>query len=508
MMMGEPVKSKFIKLSDRVKIRKEYFGGVLFNMDTGDIIDVDREAFTVLSIIKHNELVNMDALLDMPITYKGKRINSGNIKGVIFRLADMGIIDVMPNGILSKHYRKPFQDKNLIKIKWPAHEHLSAPETVHWAVTYKCGEACPDCYIERHKSLFTKELDTQAAFNLISKIADSGVFQLAIGGGEPLMRSDLEDIVQRASEKGLVVHITTGKYEIESQRLDVLAKYIKTIQIGIRTDELINGNISTGEKLRALVTQLNERSIITGANLIMTRSSIHNFDRIIEMLVSSGFKRYTLLRYKPPNNVKRWLQEKPNQQDLELLEERLMVMQEMHTDISFRIDCALSFLERRLNPQTALYSGIRGCVAGERIISITPDGSVYPCSQLVRDIFKAGNLLNEDYKCIWYRSNVLKKYRNFREKKCFKNSSCGKCQAKLFCGGCRVFAEDAIGFDLGCPGPVCGSNFIDDEYDVIADIQDTIGYTDGGFPYATRDEIEKWLEEGTNKDYPSWINNG
>jgi hypothetical protein len=47
------MKSNFIKLSDKVKIRKEYFGGVLFNMDTGDVIDVDREAFTVILIIKH-----------------------------------------------------------------------------------------------------------------------------------------------------------------------------------------------------------------------------------------------------------------------------------------------------------------------------------------------------------------------------------------------------------------------------------------------------------------------
>ncbi|PHJ37716.1 hypothetical protein P378_14625 [Desulforamulus profundi] len=501
------MKSNFIKLSDKVKIRKEYFGGVLFNMDTGDVIDIDREAFTVISIIKHIELVDMNALLDMPITYKGKRINSGGIKGILSRFADMGIIDVMPNGILSEDYRKRLQEKNLIKLRWPAYEHLSAPETVHWAVTYKCGEACPDCYIERHKSLFTNELDTQAAYNLISKIADSGVFQLAIGGGEPLIRNDLEDIVHRASEKGLAVHITTGKYEIERERLDALAKHIKTLQIGIRTDELINGDISAAEKLRVLITQLNERGIIAGANLIMTRSSIHNFDRVIEMLISSGFKRYTLLRYKPPKNVKRWLQEKPNKHDLDLLEERLTVMQEMHTDILFRIDCALSFLERRLNPQTALYSGIRGCVAGDRIISVAPDGSVYPCSQLVGDIFKAGNLLNEDFECIWNRSNVVKKYRSFREKKCFKNSSCGKCQAKVFCGGCRVFAEDAIGSDPGCPGPLCGSNYTDDEYDVIADIQDTIGCTDAGFPYATREEIEKWLEEDNNKDYPSWINN-
>ena len=39
------MKAKFIKLSDKVKIRKEHFGGILFNTDTGDVIEIDRGSF-------------------------------------------------------------------------------------------------------------------------------------------------------------------------------------------------------------------------------------------------------------------------------------------------------------------------------------------------------------------------------------------------------------------------------------------------------------------------------
>jgi radical SAM protein with 4Fe4S-binding SPASM domain len=496
-----------LKLSNRIMLRKEHFGGILFNRDTGDLIEVDREAFTVISIIKDFEVVDMKILLNLLLFDKGRRIDRGKIKTVLSGLKAMGIIKVMPNGVLSEDYRKMLGAKSLIKLKWPMYVHLSAPETIHWAVTFQCDEACPDCYIERHKRSFASELDTQNALKLVDKIADSGAFQLAIGGGEPFIRDDLENIVRSASRRGLTVHITTGKYQIERNRLDALAEHIKTLQIGIRIDELLCKSTYTAEKLRLFVNRLNDRNIITGANLIMAKSAIQNFDEIMKMLISIGFKRYTLLRYKPPGNVKRWLQEKPDKHDLDLLEERLAVMQEMHRDLFFRIDCALSFLERRLNPQTALYLGIRGCVAGERIISIAPDGSVYPCSQLVGNIFNAGNLLNEDFESIWNQSSVIKKYRGFREKKSFKNGNCGKCQAKAFCGGCRVFAADTIGADPGCPGPLCDSKHSDDGYDLIADIQDTIGCTGWGFPYATREEIEKWLEEDNQRDYPSWINN-
>jgi len=237
-----------------------------------------------------------------------------------------------------------------------------------------------------------------------------------------------------------------------------------------------------------LVAQLNQRGIIPGANLIMARSAIQNLDKIIEVLSEAGFKRYTLLRYKPPLNVKRWFKEKPDKYDLELLEDRLTMLREANASIQVRIDCAFAFLERRLNPQIALCSGIKGCVAADRIISLAPDGSVFPCSQLTGTAFNAGNLLDENFESIWNGSSIIKKYREFRTNKNFKHGDCGRCKVKSFCGGCRVFAPDAMGSDPGCPVPLYETGYIDDEDDIITEIQDAIGCTDAGFPYARREE--------------------
>jgi radical SAM protein with 4Fe4S-binding SPASM domain len=424
-----------IKLSDRVKTRKEYFGGILFNMDTGDVIEVDREAYKVISTMKESGAVDMETLLNL---------------------------------------------SNRTKIQWPGYKHLSAPETIHWALTYRCEQSCPDCYISRYKGWIGQELDSQQALKLVDKIAGSGAFQLAIGGGEPFLRNDLTGIVQSASEKGLTVHITTGKYDLENKLLTTLAKYIRVLQIGIRQDELFHQGNYTAEKLRALVIQLNECKICTGANLIMTRSSICSLDRILERLMGIGFKKYTLLRYKPPGDINRWLQEKPDKNDFFLLEEKLISFQEKYPDAVFRIDCALSFLERNLNPRTAFFSGIKGCTAFDRIMAVAPDGSVYPCSQLVGDKFKTGNLLNEDFNIIWHENKLAEKYRNFRTFQRFRTGSCGKCQANTFCGGCRVFAGDAIGPDPGCPEPI----------------------------YGNKNEIGNWLEDGAKRGYLFGANEG
>ncbi|NLC44897.1 MAG: radical SAM protein [Clostridiales bacterium] len=466
---------------------------------------MDREAFIVISIISASEIVDMDALLELPISYKGRMIGKKSIRKIILRLIDLGIFESMPKGFLNEESYRRLEENSRMTIKWPAYTHLSAPETVHWALTYKCGEDCPDCYMERHKREFTSELNTQEAFKLIDKISDAEVFQLAIGGGEPFLRDDLEALAAYAHKKGLVTHITTGRYEIESRRLQELSKYIKVLQIGIKTEELLNSNAKTNEKLKALVAQLNEFNIITGANLIMTGSTIKNLDYIMEVLLELGFKRFTFLRYKPPVKVGRWLKEKPYKDDIWLLENKLDKLKE-NEKLHIRIDCAFAFLQRELSQQIAEDSGFKGCTAGERIISLAPDGSVFPCSQLTGASFNAGNLLIDDFDTIWNKSSILKKYRGFRTNKSFKNDDCGKCTVKNFCGGCRVFASDAIGSDPGCPDPLYEDKYIDEENDVIAEIQDDIGYTDAGFPYARREDIEKWLEEENDRGYPAWIN--
>jgi len=103
------------------------------------------------------------------------------------------------------------------------------------------------------------------------------------------------------------------------------------------------------------------------------------------------------------------------------------------------------------NQALAARAGIIGCPAGERIISIAPDGSVYPCSQLVGQAYYAGNLIRDPFEIIWLKSPVLDKYRNFRQSESFFNGVCGKCGSNRSCGGCRVFANDAVGSEPSCP---------------------------------------------------------
>jgi radical SAM protein with 4Fe4S-binding SPASM domain len=503
------VKSPYLSLSDSVRHRKEYFGGILFNTRTGTMMDVDREVYMLISLIQTLGIIDVNDLDRIWFGVFNKHINRKSVIKIIEKLLEHKMLAVMPKGRLKKDYDMTSILSQLAKtqINESYSLDISSPETVHWAVTYKCELNCPDCYIRRHCADITSVLNTNEALTIIDKIAEAGVFQLAIGGGEPLSRADIISIVARAHKRKLVVHVTTGRYQHEADDLRELAQYIKSLQIGIKQEELLEHPENEKEKLSQLIAKTSELGLDIGANLMLSNSTLNTFEYIIDLLAAVGFKRLTLLRYKPPADIQRWNEENPDEYRLLEFERKFSKTIDTYPDIQFRVDCGLAFLERKLPLQTAEANGIRGCTAANRIVSIAPDGSIFPCSQLIGQGLSAGNLLTDDLKNVWMNSEVLKRYRSYRTKKSFKRSYCGQCAAKIHCGGCRVFANDALGADPGCPEPVLSPAKLkkypkEDLYEDIFDIQESIGFTDAGFPYASFEQIQGWLAE---EFYPKWL---
>jgi len=554
--------TKGVKLAAGIRLRREYFGGIVYDTRNGNMLEVSKELYHFLDLIQ-NKPCNMQTALECVV--KNRHIDKlEKAKDTIQTLCSMNIIETVGSDNLSEIVADK-KTQSGIDRSW-----ISAPETVHWAVTYKCSQACPDCYTQRflHSG---EELDTRRALAAIDRIVQWGVFQLAIGGGEPFERNDLPELVRYASHHGLSVHITTGKITLDRDCMSDVLPFVKNMQIGIHHDALLSSNTHDYVKqLSDLFDSCREYSIIPGANVIVTRSVLEHFHDIMAALITIGFKRIVLLRYKPPEKIARWKDTKPDACRLKNLHILIGNIVQKYPSADIRVDCALSFTQRHLSNSSAVYHGIKGCVAADRIVALTPDGNMYPCSQLIHEKGCAGNILEEDPAILWDTSKALRTYRSFRMKKAFNNSWCGVCAAKDRCGGCRVFAMDGIGGDPGCPETLVPSlqnigkigrrldlmeygkknhsisageymrrygvgqktaikelnahfqtvstsvksarkkqdtyKFVVD--DIISDIQDSIGCTRSGVPFCSYEEIAKAVGHHSYTDnYPEWIRN-
>lgn len=77
---------------------------------------------------------------------------------------------------------------------------------VGWVLTETCNSKCPFC--SRHSGPYG--VDTQTALDIVDQLADAGCRRVHMSGGEPLMRKDLEVILRRVHERGMVTSVNTN----------------------------------------------------------------------------------------------------------------------------------------------------------------------------------------------------------------------------------------------------------------------------------------------------------
>lgn len=81
------------------------------------------------------------------------------------------------------------------------------PELVDLKVTDYCTYDCKTCY--QGSTRDGKHADKYVISSLLQEMGDAGVFEVAIGGGEPTLHPDFERIVQSCVDNGIVPNFTT-----------------------------------------------------------------------------------------------------------------------------------------------------------------------------------------------------------------------------------------------------------------------------------------------------------
>ncbi|RLE81767.1 MAG: hypothetical protein DRJ51_03185 [Thermoprotei archaeon] len=80
---------------------------------------------------------------------------------------------------------------------------VCTPSFVIWLITARCNLDCKHCYVKDRD--WSKELSKKESLKLVDILASHGVRALNITGGEPLLRKDLFEIIDRAIEYDIEV---------------------------------------------------------------------------------------------------------------------------------------------------------------------------------------------------------------------------------------------------------------------------------------------------------------
>lgn len=99
---------------------------------------------------------------------------------------------------------RQYQNERMVHVDFDL-----APFTIAWEVTRACAYACVHCRADAQHHHDPRELSTAEAKALIERLAAFGNNPILIfTGGDPMMRSDLFDLIVHANERGLRCSLT------------------------------------------------------------------------------------------------------------------------------------------------------------------------------------------------------------------------------------------------------------------------------------------------------------
>lgn len=98
-------------------------------------------------------------------------------------------------------------------------------QSVHWSITGKCNFQCRHCLVSAPEARHP-QLPLEDCLHIIDSLAECGVLQVEITGGEPLLRDDFEQIVAALSGYHIEISVLfTNASLLTPAVLDMLKRY-------------------------------------------------------------------------------------------------------------------------------------------------------------------------------------------------------------------------------------------------------------------------------------------
>ncbi len=310
-------------------------------------------------------------------------------------------------------------------------------------LTRRCNLACSHCYLdaEQLSTPTTDELTTNEVQSTLDQVARNHPHTLVVlSGGEPLLRTDLEQLCSHAQALGLMVVIGSNGALLTERRVKSL-KAAGVSGIGISLDSLqathhdkLRGKPGSWKKTMAGIENCRKQQLDFQIHFSITDDNHGEIEDIIDFSEISGARVVNLFfiictgRAKSSSNI--------SEINYESSLLKIIELQQQHENIIIRPRCAPYFkrIAWQLDSGSALnrISGRDGdgCIAGIHYCRITAEGKVTACPYIETSV---GNIKQQRFNDLWDTAPDFIALRNPTLK-----GKCGLCEFRQLCGGCRA----------------------------------------------------------------------
>lgn len=324
------------------------------------------------------------------------------------------------------------------------------PYTLIAELTYKCPLRCVYCSNPLDYARHDMEMDTETWRRVFREAESLGVVQVNLTGGEPLIRSDLESLIEEARSLDLYTNLITSGIPLTRERLACFRQLgLDNVQVSVQdvaasASDRIAGLKSFDRKL-AVARWVKELGFPLTLNVVLHRENLDRVEEVVALAESFGADRLELA----------------NAQYLgwALLNRRALLPTRAQLDRARKTAAqAKERLKGRMEVLFVLpdyYSEFpKACMDGwgRRFILVSPDGLALPChvAHTLPGI-TFDNVRSRPLEEIWRDSPGFNWYRGEE----WMPEPCRSCDRRAIdYGGCRCQAFHLTG-DAAATDPVC-----------------------------------------------------
>jgi pyrroloquinoline quinone biosynthesis protein E len=371
----------------------------------------------------HQTLYTFEKRTGMTALFSGNELSlvsqyarDGKQTAFIDRLFDLGIFVGHIQSVLADCFGNPETD---------------SPQSLHIDVTNRCPLNCAACYKIPGEIV---EMQYHQWQQLIREAEQLKVFQIAIGGGEPMVHPNIVRFVQQVAQTEMSVTITSSGFGLSAELLDELIESgLNHLQISLNgSTEAVNKRSRDGYLYAINALELLSHTTLSyGVNWVARKSNVDDFEALVDLAKQYKAENINVLRYKP-SPKEDYTKESLDRNEFLALAGKMKQVR----GLKVKTDSAYSNLLIHINNRKVSRNTC-GCGAGKTFMAISPDGCFKPCSHLsLSDTCKTIT----DY---WMDSPGVMALRELMFEK--EPGSCGSCIFEDICGGCRAICERLYG---------------------------------------------------------------
>ena len=328
------------------------------------------------------------------------------------------------------------------------------PFTLIAELSYQCPLHCPYCSnpVDIGDSRYRRELETEDWIRVFREARGLGVLQLALTGGEPMLRRDLVALCEGARDAGLYSSLITAGTLLNREGAEALKSAgLDHVQISIQSpdpedNDRIAGNRSFEKKIAA-ARAAKEFGFPLTINCVLHRQNLDRIEELLDLTLELGAQRLELA------NTQYYGWAVLNQGALLPSWEQLR-----------RGEGAVKRFRERVGPKVDVlwvlpdfYEELpKPCMGGwgRTAMVVAPNGDVLPC-QAASTIpgLEFANVREHPLNWIWNESDSFARFRGtgWMQEPC---RSCPLGRQEEDWGGCRCQALRLSG-DAAATDPVC-----------------------------------------------------